>query len=264
MDSPAPLRVWAGRRLRRIVDVTIVLVDRDLSVSYGTTAFGLLWAPASILVQVGVLTFVFVRVVPIDVDDYPLFLFSGLVAWHLISSAIGAASGAFTDNRDLVRRPGFPVVVLPMVTTARAFTAYLLAMPVLLAALALSGRLAWPATALPLIAALTLLVVMGPAMVVATINVRHRDVGHLVGVALSVLFYVTPVFYAEGHLPERFRWVVGANPIGWLVTLHRQVLYEGTWPDAGRVLLCAVVAGAGLAGGALLFRRSEAHLADDL
>lgn len=257
-------RVGAGDRRRRLVDLSWVLVDRDLRVSYGGAAFGLLWAPATVIVQVLVLGFVFVRILPLDIDDYPAFLFTGIAAWHLMSSAIGGASDAFTMNRDLVRRPGFPDVVLPLVTTLRTFAAYLLGLPALVLVLVAAGRLETTALALPLVLVVTAAVVTGPAYLVATWHVRHRDVGHLVRVLLGVLFYATPVFYAEDRLPDRYAWISDVNPLAGVVSLHRQVLYEGSWPDPTRLASTLGFAAAGLVVGALAFGRARSHLADDL
>jgi lipopolysaccharide transport system permease protein len=254
----------ATRRRRRLVDLTAVLIDRDLSLGYGSTTFGLLWAPSLVLVQVAVLSFVFVRVVPLEVDDYGVFLFSGVLAWHLASSTITEGGQAFTGNRDLVRRPGFPVLVLPVVGAARATVTYVVALPLLVVATAASGRLAVTAAALPVVVLTTLLLVLGPALAVATLNVRHRDVHHLVQVLLGVLFYATPVFYAEERLPDRYAWVADVNPFGWVVTLHRQVLYDGAWPDPGRLAASLAVGATGLVAALLVFRRAEAHLGDDL
>lgn len=249
---------------RRVVELASVLVGRDLRVSYGGAVFGLLWSPATVIVQVAVLSFVFVRVVPLGVDDYPAFVFSGAMVWHLASSAINGGSEAFTANRDLVRRPGFPDAVLPFVTTARSLAAYLLGLPVLLAVLAVSGRFSVTALALPLVVLVTVVVVAGPAHLVATCNVRHRDIGHLVRVLLGVLFYATPVFYAEDRLPGRYQWVSDLNPLAGVVSLHRQVLYDQSWPDPHRLATSLAFAAAGAVLSALVFRRAAAHLADDL
>ena len=254
----------ASLRRRRFVDLSLVLAGRDLRVSYGATAVGLLWAPAAVVVQVLVLGFVFVEVVPLDVDDYPAFLFTGIAAWHLASTAIGGAAEAFTSNRDLVRRPGFPDIVLPVVVVVRCLAAFLIGLPIVLAVLAVSGRLAVTALALPLVLLVTVAFVVGPAVVVATAQVRHRDVHHLVRVALTVLFYATPVFYAEDRVPDRYGWVADLNPFAAVVTLHRQVLYEGVWPDAGRLLVLVAWSAAGISCGALVHRRARSHLADDL
>jgi lipopolysaccharide transport system permease protein len=249
---------------RRVLDLATVLVHRDLRLSYGGAAFGLLWAPATVLAQVAVLGFLFDRVVPLGIDDYLTFLLSGLLVWHLVSSALNGSTGAFTANRDLVRRPGFPDAVLPLVTVGRAAAGYALALPVLLVAVAVTGRLAVTALALPVILLATLVLLGGPAYVVAVLNVRHRDVDHLTRVLLGIAFYATPVFYPEERLPDGWAWLSDLNPFAAVVTLHRQVLYSGEWPSAGRLLALAAWAVAGLAVAGVVHRRSAWRLADDL
>lgn len=251
-------------RRRRALDLSLVLARRDLQVSYGATAFGLLWAPAAVVVQVAVLGFVFAEVVPLDVDDYPAFLFTGVAAWHLASTAIGGAGDAFTSNRDLVRRPGFPDAVLPVVVVLRSLAAYLLGLPIVLGVLLASGRLDVTVAALPLVLVVTVAFLVGPAFLVATAQVRHRDVIHVVRVALAVLFYATPVFYAEDRLPDRYQWVADVNPFAGLVTLHRDVLYEGAWPDPRRLVVLVAFAAAGILVAAVAFGRGRHHLADEL
>jgi lipopolysaccharide transport system permease protein len=254
----------ATRDRRQLADLAIVLVLRDLRVTYGQALLGLVWAPLTALVQVAVLTFLFTRVVPLDVEDYAAFAYSGIAIWQVASIALTGGAEAFTANRDLVRRPGFPTVVLPGVSIGGALSGYVLSLPVLLLAMALLDRLTFTAVSLPVVVAAAALVLVGPALVVATLNVRYRDVRHLVGVALAVLFYLTPVFYEVDRIPERWRWIAEVNPLALVVRLHRDVLYEGVWPDPLRLVTCAVVGVVGAVAGLAVFRRAEPHLADDL
>lgn len=252
------------REHRRVVDLAVVLVGRDLRVNYGHALLGLFWAPLAALVQVLVLGFVFVRVLPLGVDDYALFVFTGVAVWQVALVALIGGAEAFTGNRDLVRRPGFPTAVLPLTTIGSAFAGYALSLPVLLLGVALTGRLTVAALALPVVMAAEVLVLTGPVFLVATLNVRFRDVRHLVGLLLGVLFYVTPVFYAADRIPERYRWVAELNPLALVVRLHRQVLYDGHWPDASRLGRCTLLGLAGAVLGYGVFRRFESHLSDDL
>lgn len=252
----------AGRR--QVVDLATVLVHRDLRLSYGGAVFGLLWAPATVLAQVAVLGVLFDRVVPLGIDDYVVFLLVGLLMWHLMSSALNGSASAFTANRDLVRRPGFPDAVLPLVTIGRAAAGYVLALPVVLVALAVSGRLDASVAALPVVLVATLLLLVGPGYVIGVLNVRHRDVDHLTRVVLGVVFYATPVFYPEERLPDGWGGVSDLNPLAAAVTLHRQVLYEGVWPDPVRLGVLLLWAAVGLVAAALVHRRSAWRLADDL
>lgn len=252
------------KRNRHVTDLAVVLVRRDLRASYGHALLGLFWAPLAALVQVAVLSFLFVRVVPLALDDYAIFVFTGLAAWQLASASLTAGAEAFTANRDLVRRPGFPTEVLPVVSIGGALAGYVLSLPVLLLGLALFGRLRVNAVALPVVIAAEVLVLAGPAYLVATLNVRFRDVRHLVGLVLGVLFYLTPVFYEVDRIPDRYRWIADLNPLALVVRLHRQVLFDGAWPDLERLARCTVMGLAGTALGLAVFRRAESHLSDDL
>ena len=256
------MTVAVGRR--RAVDLATVLVHRDLRLSYGGAVFGLLWAPATVVAQVVVLGFIFDRVVPLDIEDYPAFLFSGLLVWHLLSSALNGSTGAFTDNRDLVRRPGFPDAVLPLVAIGRSVAGYVLALPVLVLVLVASGRLSVTALALPVVVAATVALLAGPGYVIGVLNVRHRDIDHLTRVVLGVVFYATPVFYPQERLPDGWAWLGDVNPLAAVVTLHRQVLYDGDWPDPPRLLAVLAWAGLGALLAARVHRSSAWRLADDL
>lgn len=251
-------------QLRRTADLAVVLVGRDLRASYGNALLGLVWAPITAVVQVLVLSFLFLRVVPLDIPDYAAFVYTGVAIWQLLSGALTRSTEAFTANRDLVRRPGFRPAVLPVVTIGGAVCAYALSLPVLLAFVAWTGRLQPSVLLLPVVALAGALVVSGPALVVATVNVRFRDVRHLVAALVGVLFYLTPVFYDVERIPERYRWVADVNPLALAVRLHRQVLYEGANPDPGRLAACTAIGLAGLALGVAVHRRAAPHLADEL
>lgn len=252
------------RSMVHALDLTVVLVGRELRVQYGNALLGVFWAPFASLVQVAVLSFLFLRVVPLDVPDYPVFVFTGVMAWQLMLTAMLSGVESFTNNRDLVSRPGFPVGLLPLVSIAGALTAYLLSFPVLIAFLAATGRLHATVLVTPFVLVALVAVVVGPVLVTASFNVRYRDVHHIVATVLGVLFYLTPVFYDVDRIPERFRWIVDVNPLALAVRLHRQILYDGDLPDARMYLACLAIGAVGLVAGRRVFERAEPQLADDL
>jgi lipopolysaccharide transport system permease protein len=162
-----------------------------------------------------------------------------------------------------VRRPGFPVAVLPVTSALTHATAFVLALPVLLAAVAIENGLSLTLLALPVIAAVQLLLVTGPAYLLATLNVEYRDTSHLLGVVLVPLFYATPVFYAAAQVPDRYRVWYGLNPIGRVIDAYRDAVF-GRWPDPWPIALVAL-AGAFLAvAGRGAFERSAYRFAEDL
>ena len=83
-------------------------------------------------------------------------------------------------------------------------------------------------------------------------------------VVLGVAFYATPVFYAAGQLPAAHRWIADANPLALAVSLHREVLYDGRWPDPGRLSLLLAFAAVGVGMAVVVQRRAGSGLVDEL
>lgn len=253
-----------GRRVRHRADLLRELVARDLRLRYRRSVLGVAWSQLSPLVLLGVLTFVFRKVVPLDIPHYALFVYVGLLAWTWFSGALSGVTGAIVDNRDLVRRPGFPVALLPVSTSLTHVAYFTLAMPVVLIATQFERGLSVTLLALPLIALVQFLVVLGPGYLLASLEVEFRDVGHLIAVALIPMFYATPVFYSAAQVPARYRTVYGLNPVNRLITAYRDVVVDGRWPDPVPLLVLAVASTALVVVGRRVFERGAHRFAEQL
>ena len=109
-----------------------------------------------------------------------------------------------------------------------------------------------------------LVLVAGIGLLVSAAHVYVRDVAAIVGVALLLLFYVTPVFYPLDAVPAQSQWIFDLNPAAVLVDLYRSVLLDGEMPPAGRLAALSLASVGVLALGWLVFRRLQAGFADEL
>ena len=114
-------------RVVYVRDLLHVLVARDMKLRYKRSILGVAWSLLNPLAQALVFSFVFVSVLPLNIPDYPLFLLAGLLAWNWFNSSLMLATGAIVDNRELIRRPGFPAAILPVVTVASDLIHFLIA-----------------------------------------------------------------------------------------------------------------------------------------
>ena len=92
---------------------------------------------------------------------------------------------------------------------------------------------------------------------------------HLIGLALTALFYLSPVLYplnaaALPHGAARFIPWLSLNPMSWFLESYHSVLYYGTWPDPGRFALSILSAVAALLGGYLVFARMRTRLPEEV
>lgn len=246
-------------------DLAYELVLRDLRIRYKRSTLGILWSLLNPLSQILILTFLFRSVVNLNIPHYASFVFVGVLAWTWFSGAVTNAAFAISSSLELVRRPGFPIIVLPLVTVASNAVHFLLALPVMLIVILLDGGRFGPSLlVLPGVMAAQFAFTAGLAYVVAAMHVRYRDTQHLVSIAMMLAFYVTPVFYSSSMLPEGYQFLHYANPMAVLVEAYRSILMGGTWPSAIALGGVTVASCCILAGGVLLFRRMSVSFAEEI
>jgi lipopolysaccharide transport system permease protein len=252
-------------KLRYHWDLLFELVQRDMRLRYKRSLLGVLWSLLNPLLQLLVFQFIFATVLPLNIPRFPLFLFIGLLAWNWFQSSLIEATGAIVDNRDLIRRPGFPSAILPLVPVMTNFVHFLIAMPVLLAFLLFSGVPLRPlALLLPLAMAVQFLVTLSLAYIVAALHVQFRDTRYLLGIALLLGFYLSPVFYDPRSIPQMYQTLYHLNPMVTMIEAYRSLLMEGTLPRLGALAVTAAAGAAALWVGVQLFQRMSIHFAEDL
>ncbi|HBY94678.1 MAG: ABC transporter permease [Ardenticatenaceae bacterium] len=253
------------RRLIYLRDLLRELVTREMKLRYKRSVLGVAWSLLNPLAQLLVFSFLFRFVLPLNIPDYSLFLFTGVLAWSWFQSSLVVATGAITDNRELIRRPGFPVGILPVVTVTTHLVHFLLAMPILLLFLVLGGRLHLDVLlALPIVIGLQFVLTLGLAYLVATFHVTFRDTQYLLGVLLMLLFYLTPVFYDGSRIPARYQPLYRLNPMLHLIDAYRAILLRGELPDGPSILALIVVAAGLLWLGRRIFTQASYRFAEEL
>ena len=196
-----------GARLRELWDYREILanlVRKELKVKYTASVLGAVWSLLNPLVFLAVFTFV-VKILGNETPHYAVFLLSGLLAWNLFSVALGNGTRSVIDNGNLVKKVYFPREILPLAVVGVALVDFVLQSSVLLVFMIVSGY-GFHVEALVLypLSFLTL-VVFTTAMTlwVSALNVRYRDVQHLIGLALLVWFWMTPIVYAAGLVQQK-------------------------------------------------------------
>lgn len=259
--EPDPARI----RATYLWGMTMHLVGRELSSRYRRSVAGWVWALIPPLIQLAVYNFVFTQVLPVaSSQHFSVFLLIGILSWNWFAGGLTLATTSLEARRQFVLRPGFPTALLPCVSVVVALADYLIALPVLLVATAFAVGLHAAVTILPALLLIQLVLMLGLALLLAPANVFFRDVSHFVGVALTFGFWLTPIFYAQTLVPDRFAAVYEFNPIARLLAAQREALLVGTFP---RLLPIAVVGAVSLAvavAGFLTFQRVRHALPEQL
>lgn len=220
------------QRLIYMRDLLRVLVARDLKVRYKRSILGFVWALVTPLMFLTVFFFVFKLALSIDIPRFGPFAFTGMLVYTWFQSSVSQASGAITSSRELIRWPGFTTAILPVVTVTTNLVHFLFALPLLMLFLLIDGTgLKSVILLLPVVIFIQFILTLGLGYFVAAVNVLFRDTEHLVAVLLQLLFFLTPVFYDAGMVPEQYRSLYDLNPMVHLVEAYRAILLDGTWPS---------------------------------
>ncbi len=247
------------------LDLISHLVRRSFILRYKGSFLGVLWSLLLPLSQLIVLVFLFRKVVPLNIEDYPAFVFTGLLPWNWFGVTVSSAGGLFLANRDLVRQPNFSPWILAVVNVLSHLLTYLLFLPVLFIFLLLWGRglTAW-LLLLPFLILMQSVLIAGLGLIIGTLNVFYRDVEHIMSVAVLLLFYLTPVFYDASMAGEKFRWLYLGNPMAVLIQAYRAIFYHATSPEWAPLLLAGTVCLAILALGCWIYRTQFSDVLDSL
>jgi lipopolysaccharide transport system permease protein len=191
---------------------------------YRRSVLGVAWTLLNPLAQLLVLNLVFSRLLPLEHSELPGFPVCRLAGLDLVPVFPAQWHRGIVDNRDLIKRPGFPSAVLPLVTVSSNFIHYLLALPVLFFFLLLARiPLTTALLALPLVFTVQFLLTLSLVYLVATMHVTFRDTQYLLGVVLLLGFYLSPVFYDSSSVPVQYQALYYLNPMAVLIDAYRQI-----------------------------------------
>jgi lipopolysaccharide transport system permease protein len=245
-------------------DLVLHLARREVSSMHRFTLLGWAWPVVRQLAQLIVLVFVFSTILSLGIPDFPVYVFSGLIAWSWFAAGVQAGTSCLLAQRHLVFQPHFPTAVLPVVAVAVPFIDVLLVLPVLAGMLVVTGELHATLVLFPAVLAVQLVLMCGIAWLAAATTVFLRDVQNIVTVGLLLLFYLTPIFYSTDVVPPEYLWILHLNPMTTMVDAYRAVLLDQAFPSLDRSL--AVLAFSVLLAGAgrWYFRRQADRFVDHL
>jgi ABC-2 type transport system permease protein len=242
-----PPRLHVRQRARELWDAREILwnlVRKELKVKYTASVLGAVWSLLNPVVFLAVFWFV-TKVLKGGIPDYPQFLLAGLLAWNLFSVSLANGAQSVIANATLVKKVYFPREILPLGTVGVCLVDFVLQSAVLIAYFVVTGY-GFQLDAIwlyPFAFVALLLITVTLALIVSALNVRYRDVQHLIGLALLVWFWMTPIVYGAGTvytslLDSRLgitAWrIYLLNPVTWVVIGFQRALYHT--PDGEKFL----------------------------
>jgi homopolymeric O-antigen transport system permease protein len=239
------------------------LVLKDLKLKYRGSVIGFAWSLANPLLMLVVYTIAFRHILQIRSEGFVFYLMIGLLAWTYFAGAAAMSAGAIADNGGLLKSVWFPRAILPTASVLFNLAQYLLTVVAFLPVMLIWYRVPLSPTMLlfPVIVALQTLFSIGLGMILATGTAYYRDVRHLVDVAITVLFWATPIVYSLDDI-HSLRGVIAATPVSPYIAAYHDIFFYQRWPDATRWALAVFYAATAMALGLWLIVRHEDDFAE--
>ena len=231
--------------LWRYKDLVMLFVRRDFVAVYKQTILGPLWYLIQPLLTTLTFTFIFGRIASLPTDGLPQFLFymSGTVVWSYFASCLTKTSETFVQNANLFGKVYFPRLAVPVSILISNLVTFLIQFAMFLVFViyfVLRGttiQLNWLWIALsPILMLMMAGLGLGFGIIVSSLTTKYRDLRFLVTFGVSLLMYATPVIYPVSSIPERFQWIILANPMTPIIEAFRYAFLGAGTVDINHLL----------------------------
>lgn len=225
-----PHRGWGSLELDEIWkyrSLLATLISRDIKSRYRKTALGPLWFLIGPLVNTVILSFIFGQMVQLDSSGlpYPIFLYVATLPWSFFSIVVTKSTGSLNEFMGWITKIYIPHLLAPAVSVASGLVDWSIQVIILVGLMMyyhveITSRI----ITLPFFLLIALIMGLAVGLWSASLAVRFRDVGSVIGYGINALYYFTPVIYSSDTIPARWLWLYQANPMYWVIEGFRWAL----------------------------------------
>jgi lipopolysaccharide transport system permease protein len=257
--------------LLRYRDLILLFVRRDFVAVYKQTILGPLWYLIQPLLTTITFTIIFGRIASLPTDELPQFLFymSGTVVWSYFAACLTKTSETFVQNAHLFGKVYFPRLAVPvsilisnLITFVIQFALFLVFVGYfLLRGTNIQVNWLWIGLS-PILILMMAGLGLGFGIIVSSLTTKYRDLRFLVQFGVQLLMYATPVIYPVSSIPERFQWIILANPMTPIVEAFRYAFLGAGTVNTGQLLYSFGIMLVVVFLGSVIFNRVEQTFMD--
>lgn len=240
-------------------------IKKEIRGKYKNSFLGVLWSFLNPLLQIAVYALVFPFILKNTQDNYVIFLCCGLIPWAFFSTTISRSAFTMVENGNIIKKVYFPREILPISVVTSETVNFLISTIIIIVFVIFGGiGLSKYIMLYPIVLLAQYLLLIAISLIVSSISIYIRDLQHLIGVALQLLFYAAPIVYTPESIPEQFKWILKCNPITYIISGYRNIFYNQTMIELKPLLIligCSVVA---CVIGYIIFNKLQKGFAEQL
>ena len=234
------------------------LIIRDLKVKYRRSILGFLWSVLNPLLMMLVITTVFQNIFKITIENYSIYYLTGSLLFNFMAEATSLAMTSILSSASLLKKVYIPKYIFPLEKCLFAFVNMIFSsVAVIIMFFVLKFKITWTALLFFVPMILCLIFSIGLGLILASINVFFRDMGHLYSVWITAWMYLTPVIYPMETVTEEMKNILKFNPMYYYIDYFRQVIMYDNIPDLNFNLICLGFSVLFLCLGLLVFKLKQ-------
>jgi lipopolysaccharide transport system permease protein len=241
------------------------LVWRDIKIRYKQTVLGASWAIIQPFFTMIVFTLFFGRIakIPTDGVPYPIFYYSALVPWTFFSNAVSLSGNSLVNNRNLVGKVYFPRLILPTAAVLAGSLDFVIASILVVGMMIYYGYpFVWTILLWMPLALMTIILATGVGMTLSALNVKYRDVKYTIPFIMQLWLFISPIIYPSSAVPEKYRYLLGLNPMSGLIEAFRNSLIGKNPIDWNLLFISLIIILTIMIIGIYYFKKAERFFAD--
>ncbi|MBQ9252009.1 MAG: ABC transporter permease [Clostridia bacterium] len=236
------------------------LVVRDFKIKYKASMLGVLWSFLNPLLMTFVYMFVFSTLFRSSIENFVVYLMSGIILFNYFSESSNLGMQSIVGNAGLITKVYMPKYILPISKVLSSAINLIISLIPLLIMMAITGvRFSKSLLLIPVVLIFLILFCVGVSLILAAAMVYFRDVQFLWGIFLTVLNFLSPIFYPETIIPARFITLYHMNPMYQYLFFMRTITIGGISPTPVTYLYCMLASLGTLAVGLFIFRKCQSQ-----
>lgn len=242
-----------------------MLVVKELKARYRGTFLGFFWSFFNPLLAMLTYILVFSVYMRVQIENYSIFLLSGLLPWFWFSSSINEASNSILTNGSLIKKIAMPIEIFPFVYVASNLMNFLLSIPILIFFLIFFKiKVGLALLFFPIIVLIQFVFIFGAALFVSSITVKFRDFIYLIPNIISIWYFLTPILYPASIIPEKYSIILRLNPFAYFAIIYQDMFLNNKFPSSSAIFIVAMISMAALIFGGFIFKRLKYSIPEEV
>ena len=240
-------------------------VKKEIRGKYKGSFLGVLWSFINPLLQVAVYAIVFPYIMRVKTDNYLQYLIVGIIPWTFFTTVLNQGMITVRMNAGIIKKVYFPREILPISVALSGLVNFFISCIIILLFCIFGGvGVSWHLVLLPVFAIIQFFFTLGIVMALSAINIYIKDTEYLVNFIVNMLFYATPILYPVTLFPEKYRWILYANPLTELINAYRDIFLYHQIPELMPVLYLVGITILVFFIGLAIFRKLEKGFAEEV